>query len=192
MLNIVGLGGTTRETSSSELALRYALGAAVRSGAQTQLFGGRHLAELPLYRPEDPARSEQARALVAAIRDADGVIVASPGYHGSISGLVKNALDYVEDLRDDTRPYLQDRAVGCIAVGLGFQALTTTVGTIRDVAHALRGWPTPLAATIQSNGPVFAQDGNCIDSRAAYQLDCIGADVVRFATAWQAVQLQAV
>jgi multimeric flavodoxin WrbA len=35
------------------------------------------------------------------LRRAHGIIVASPGYHGSMSGLVKNALDYAEDMRDD-------------------------------------------------------------------------------------------
>ena len=43
---------------------------------------------------------------MAAYRWADGLLVASPGYHGGISGMMKNALDYVEDLRADERVYL--------------------------------------------------------------------------------------
>ena len=184
-VTIVGLGGTTRDASSSERALRYALGTAAGAGARTRLFVGGELAELPLYRPEEPARTDVAQSLVTALRQADGVIISSPGYHGSISGLVKNALDYIEDLRDDPRPYLQDRAVGCIAAGLGVQALITTIGALRDVVHALRGWPTPLAAAIQTNSPVFDAEGRPLDERAAYQLSCIGCDVVRFAAAWR-------
>ena len=44
------------------------------------------------------------------------VVIASPGYHGTVSGLVKNSLDYLEVLREDDRPYLDGRAVGVIAV----------------------------------------------------------------------------
>ena len=54
-------------------------------------------------------------------------MLVSPGYHGAVSGLVKNALDYVEDLRDEPRPYLDGRAVGCVAIALGWQAAVTTL-----------------------------------------------------------------
>jgi hypothetical protein len=46
---------------------------------------------------------------------------------GGISGLVKNALDYVEDLRDHELPYLDGRAVGCIGCAYRRQATTTTL-----------------------------------------------------------------
>ena len=55
-----------------------------------------------------------------------GVVIATPSYHGGISGLVKNAIDFVEDMRDDERPYLDGRAVGCIVVADGPQAIGAT------------------------------------------------------------------
>ena len=63
-----------------------------------------------MYAPENPARTDGAREFAEELRQADGIIVASPGYHGSVSGLVKNALDYVEDLRDDERSYFDGLA----------------------------------------------------------------------------------
>src|SRR5438876_5033556 len=102
---IVGIGGTTRPGSSTEKALRFALGVCVEEGAAVSIFTGQELAALPLYAPELPDRTDLANRLVEEFRRADGVIVASPGYHGSVSGLVKNALDYVEDMRDDPQCY---------------------------------------------------------------------------------------
>ena len=96
----------------------YVLQAAERAGARTNLISGPML-QLPLYQPDNAARSEGARSLVAELAMADGIILGSPGYHGSISGLVKNALDYAEDLRSDARPYFSGRAVGCIATAAG-------------------------------------------------------------------------
>lgn len=167
---VLGLGGTTRPDSSSERALRAALAAAQDAGAETLLLGAADL-ELPMYRPDAVPTGAAAR-LIDAVRRADGVIIASPGYHGGISGLVKNALDYVEDLREDERPYLDGRAVGCIVCAYGWQATTTTLVSLRSVVHALRGWPTPLGVAINSAEP---------DRDPSAQLRLLGEQVVEFA-----------
>src|ERR1700745_55119 len=99
--HIVGIGRTTREGSSTEKALRYSLKMCEKAGATTAIFTGRDLAGLPMYAPEHPERHEGGTARSAELRKADGVIVASPGYHGTIAGIVKNALDYTEDMRED-------------------------------------------------------------------------------------------
>lgn len=177
---IVALGGTTRANSSTEKALRIALAAAERAGAQTLLIGGPEL-DFPNYAPERSERPEAARRMIAEIGRADGVLIGSPGYHGGISGLVKNALDYIEDLARADRPYLSGRAVGCVATAAGHQGAVVTLGAIRTVTHALRGWPTPLGAAINTAEPIFDADGRCIDRRAEAILETIGADVVAFA-----------
>lgn len=177
---VVGLGGTTRPNSSTERALRAALSAAEAEGAETLLLGAADL-ELPMYAPERPERDPAARRLVAALAAADGVILSSPGYHGAFSGLIKNALDYAEDLRDGERPYLEGRAVGCIACAFGWQATTTTLVALRSVVHALRAWPTPLGVAINSAQPVFGADGAVLDEVAARNLALLGRQVVDFA-----------
>lgn len=184
---IVALGGTTRANSSTEKALRIALAAAASAGAETLMIEGPAL-ELPLYAPERPGRDAGARRLVEAIARADGVLIGSPGYHGGISGLVKNALDYVEDLAGDARPYLSGRAVGCIATGAGHQGAVVTLGALRTVVHALRGWPTPLGAAINTAEPVFDAEGVCLDERTAAILATIGRQVVAFARTAPAMQ----
>ncbi len=141
---IVGIGGTTRGDSATEQALRAALQAAEQLGARTRLFGGAELLTQPIYDPQDDSSRGARAELVEAVRQADGLIIASPGYHGSISGLVKNALDGLEDLRDDIRPYLEGRAVGLIVRADGPQAGGSTLAALRSIVHALRGWPTPL------------------------------------------------
>ena len=174
---IVGLGGTLRPDSSTETALRLALEHAETLGARTRLFDGAAL-DLPTFPAYAPDRTEAARALTAALAEADGVLVASPGYHGSVSGHVKNALDYAEDLADDARPYLSGRAVGCISTASGWQAAVTTLTALRGVVHALRGWPTPLGVAIN------AADGG-LDAHARAQLQAMAAQVVEFAGRWR-------
>jgi len=175
---IVGIGGTTRPVSSTEQALKYALGAAESLGARTLMLTSEDL-DLPMYDPAVQGRSEKAVKLVKAVSEADGVIVASPGYHGSVSGLVKNALDYLEDLREAEHPYLDGRAVGCIVCVHGWQAGGITLAALRSIVHALRGWPTPLGVAVNSADQPFV--GGEPDSSVASALRIMASQVVDFA-----------
>lgn len=148
--HFVAIGGTLRAGSSTERALAAALGFAGARGATTAMLSGAAI-DLPPYDPDRSARGDAAGALVAELRRADAVIVGSPGYHGGISGLVKNALDYVEDMREDSRCYLDGLPVGCVATAAGWQAAVATLGQLRSVVHALRGWPTPLGVAINTS-----------------------------------------
>ena len=181
---VVGIGGTTRVNSSTEKALLASLDAAERAGAQTVLLGAAAL-QLPMYSPDDAYRTPPAETLVELLRACQGVIIASPGYHGTLSGLVKNALDYVEDMARDTPPYLEGRAIGTIACAQGWPATIHTLAALRSVAHALRGWPTPMGAGINSAEQIFAEDGSVRDDKSRLQLELVGSQVVEFARRWQ-------
>ncbi len=101
-----------------------------------------------------------------------------------MSGLVKNALDLLEDLRADTRPYLDGRAVGCIVVAAGWQGTGITLSAVRDIVHALRGWPTPLGVTINTVAvQAFGPDGRCTDPATDAQLSTLAGQVMQFAAA---------
>jgi FMN reductase len=180
-VTVVGIGGSIRSDSQSEHALRIALAGAEAAGARITSITGADLV-LPFYDPAIGQRPALATGLITALRDADGVLLVSPGYHGTVSGLVKNALDYVEDLRDDPRPYLDGRAVGCVALAQGWQAAVTTLTALRSIVHALRGWPTPLGAALNSTEVTFDADG-CSDQQVEKTLRTIGEQVVEFALA---------
>jgi FMN reductase len=178
---IVGIGGTIRSNSSTEKALKVALATVEAGGGETRLLGGEFLASLPIYNPQPGGPTPEQKVLTDAVREADGVIVASPGYHGSISGVVKNALDTLEGLRDDARPYFTGRAVGCVITAEGWQAAGTTLTTLRSIIHALRGWPTPFGAALNANSGSFDAEGACVDPKDAWQLATVGEQVLEFA-----------
>ena len=184
---IVGIGGTVRAGSSSERTLAAALAAAEAAGARTRIFGGEMLARMPIYNPAEPGEHPERNDLVEAVREADGVIVCTPGYHGSLSGLLKNALDSLEPLSGDARPYFEGRAVGCIVVADGWQAGGTALSALRTIVHALRGWPTPLGLTLNpSAGKLFNEAGTFCDEGATRQVEMLAAQVIDFARAMRA------
>jgi FMN reductase len=180
-VRVLCIGGSTRPGSGSESAVKVCAAAAVDAGAEVDLIVSRELM-FPIYDTETAERDPAAARFLAAVRAADALIVASPGYHGSMSGMIKNALDYIEDTRTDERVYLDGMPVGCVAVAYGWQATVSTLHSLRVTVHALRGWPSPLGATINvSSGKIFDPTGGCTDDSARFQLETVARQVVEFA-----------
>lgn len=177
---VLGIGGSTRPGSSSEKALRIAMHAAQVHGAQVELLTGRSLM-LPIYDTESEHRPPEARALLDAVRRSDALIMSSPGYHGTLSGMIKNALDYFEDLRADQRPYLDGMPVGCISVAYGWQATVSTLHAVRVAVHALRGWPSPLGAAVNASVTGLDNQAGCSHDAVRQQLHTVGQQVATFA-----------
>lgn len=177
-VRVVAIGGSTRPGSSSERALRIAAEGARLAGAEVEEFSGRALL-FPIYDTETAVRDPRAQALVDAVRRADGLILVSPGYHGGMSGLVKNAVDYLEDLRAESHSYLDGMAVGCVAVAHGWQATVSTLHQLRQVVHALRGWPTPFGGAVNSS--LTRLESVAADDPVIGQLHLVGEQVVEFA-----------
>jgi FMN reductase len=123
-----------------------------------------------MYDPGRAALNHQARHLIDTVRRADAVVIATPGYHGGVSGLLKNALDYLQELVGDQRPCLHEIPVGCIVTAAGWQAGVTTPASLRSTVHALRGWPSPLGVVINSASPPFRENGEVVDGSVAIQL----------------------
>lgn len=177
---IVAVGGTLKPNSVTERALRLAAAAAERLGAETAVLAGPAL-DLPLYAPHKAQRSAEAVRLIAELRRADGIILASPGYHGSISGVVKNMLDYVEDMSKDPLPYFKGRAVGLIATGGGWQGAVSALQALRSIVHALRGWPTPLGIAINTVETRFDVEGRPSNPKLQQQMETLAREVMDFA-----------
>ncbi len=109
-LTIVGLGGSLASVSKSRAALRTALEGAADAGAETQLLDLREL-NLPMYNPEDDKPTDAATRLIESCYAADGLLWSSPMYQGTISGALKNALDWLHVLGQRNPPYLHDRVI---------------------------------------------------------------------------------
>lgn len=150
--HVVALGGTLRPTSMTGRLLALALEKAEARGARTTLLTGEDIA-FPHYEPGNAEGNAAIGRYLEALRTADAVIVGSPGYHGTLSGLVKTALDYVELLRSDERSYFDGLPVGLIATAGGWQAAVSTLQALRTITHSLRGWPTPMGLAINSAEP---------------------------------------
>lgn len=148
---LVGLGGTLREQSLSRAALLAALNIASRQGAQTELLDLRAL-NLPMYVPDwglsDYPREHQPaiERFIESCRMAKAMVWASPTYHGTVSGVFKNALDFIELLSDDTPAYLSGKAVGLISIND-----SKTFSAMSNSVHELQAWLAPTHVVLKKS-----------------------------------------
>ncbi len=176
---LVGLGGSLREKSYSRAALREALRIAEANGAAIELLDVRKL-NLPMFVPDLPVEGYPAayqmsiNQLLEASRRAEVMVWASPTYHGTISGALKNALDFMELLADDQPPYLQGGAVGLIAVHdpITFAAMINAV-------HELRAWLAPTQVVLSRQD--FTSELTLSNERAQRRLARLVNDLLDFA-----------
>jgi FMN reductase len=185
-IRIVGLGGGMRPTSRSLAALKEALALAEAQGAETRLLSVYEM-QLPIYRPDfdSPACYGEAATpaieqLLESARWADGMIWASPSYHGSLSGAVKNALDYIQFLANDSPSFLYGKTIGMIATGAGAIAAVNTLTQLNQVAHALRAQVVPLAVPITGVGRAI-EDGKLTDPQFRQRLEMLVKELVTLA-----------
>ncbi|HEY0734871.1 MAG TPA: NADPH-dependent FMN reductase [Herpetosiphonaceae bacterium] len=174
-IHVVGLGGTLRERSTSRWALERALRAAETAGATTELLSLYDL-NLPMFIPGKPVAeydSSVAR-LLDAVRKADGLLLSTAGYHGTLVGATKNALDFLEFLSEEERPYLHERIVGLIATASGEIAGVNAINAMIHSVYALRGTVAPLLVPIPRPREAFDAQGQVVDTKAAGRLDQLG------------------
>jgi FMN reductase len=177
MTMIVGLGGSLARSSTSRAALQRALEGAA-AGAETRLLDLREL-DLSMYDPDDEP-GEAAAELIESCYAADGLIWSSPLYQGTISGALKNALDWLHVLGRRDPPYLHDKVIGLISAAGGTQGLQA-INTMEFAVRALRGWAVPYVVPVASAARVFEASGAIKDESVATQLSTLGAEVVRVA-----------
>ncbi len=175
---IVGLGGTSAERSSSLAALRAVLAAAQDEGAEVEVLELGKLG-LPMYE-HGAAATPAVERYIAVLESADALVWSSPLYHGTVSGLFKNAIDWLEVLAERDPAYLHDKPVGLLAVAAGGHALQA-VTAMEHMVRSLRGWTVPYVVAINNASEALERDGTVKNEKVAAQLRKLGSEVVRAA-----------
>lgn len=192
---ILGLGGSMRAGSATTSALRIALAAAQAAGADTRLID-LAMHRLPMFDGTYTldgytARERQAvTVLLEKVMDAQGVILASPTYHNTISGALKNALELLEVCNEDQPGRFTGKVIGLVTVqggtsGTGINTLTTML----LAARAMHGWVAPTMVSVPGSRSAFNEGGRAINSGVEERLRALGAEVARasaiFGAHWQ-------
>jgi FMN reductase len=162
--NVLGVAGSTRRGSYSTQALKIALEYAKKQGAEVRLLD---VGSMPLYNPGAPASKELEQA-AEAVSWASAIILASPDYHGSMSGALKNFLDhFYEEFAGKLFGYI----VASHEKGL------TVMDQMRTAVRQCYGWSMPYGVSV--NGPQdFAASGELTNAKLAKRVQMMARDLV--------------
>lgn len=107
-------------------------------------------AEIPLFDIALKHTPDSVVNMNLQFREADLHIWLTPLYHGSMTGVMKNCLDWLEYSSKLPSPYLTGKIIGLVCWADGVQAMQG-INAMDAVAKALRAWTIPLSVPIQRN-----------------------------------------
>jgi len=169
---IVGICGSLRADSNTRTALQVALDAAATAGGATTLVDLRDY-DLPVYDGDAPAAGD-ATTFRETVREADGVLLATPVYHATIASPLKAALDYCR--RDD----LEGTTVGLLCT-TGGPYYGPALAHLRAVAQILNAWVLPHQVSVPDANTTVAE-GRIRDGAIRDRLERLGEAAVAYAT----------
>jgi FMN reductase len=170
-MKIVGIAGSLRKNSASGQALQLAAQRVAALGVEVETLDLRSL-DLPFCNGDDDYPDyPDVQRLRDAFRQADGIILATPEYHGSMSGVLKNALDLMgfEEL--------SGKVAGLISV-LGGQANSNALNDLRVVMRWVHGWTIPEQIAIGQAWKAFNAEGKLLDEKLSERFDRFAESLV--------------
>ena len=164
MQKIVGIIGSLRQDAYSGLAMQQAMERVEKLGATAEILDLRQMS-LPFCNggseyPEYP----DVEILRDKVKAADGLILATPEYHGSVSGVLKNALDLM------SFEHLSGKTTGLISV-LGGQSNSNALNDLRIIVRWVHGWVIPEQIAIGQAWQAFDESGKLKDEKLAERFD---------------------
>lgn len=175
-IKVVGISGSLRPISYTRMAVKIALEGAQEMGVST------HLIDLRSYELVFCKAIENEADLpldVFKLRDevasAQGIILGTPDYHGSFSGVIKNALDLMGFKE------FESKMIGLVSVGGGNLGGINALNGLRAIGRQLHAWVIPQQASIARASSAFLENERLIDKKLEDRIKNVGRQVAKFA-----------
>ena len=179
-INVLGVASSMRQQSYSTRVLKMVLEEAEKYNSESYILELRKI-DLPLYDPsritsDEPSSNNNCNNVLerirTALRWADAFVLASPDYHGSMSGGMKNFLDYFwEDFAGKTFGYI----VASHEKGL------TVADQMRTAVRQCYGWSMPYNISINGEKD-FDSKRNLVNSALAKRIKMLARDLLTYGT----------
>jgi len=171
MIKIVGINGSLRPGSYSAMALEVAISRVGALGVETEIIDLRKLS-LPFCNGgDDYSDYPDVAQMQQTVKSAAGLILATPEYHGSVSGVMKNALDLM------SFEELSGKVAGLISV-LGGQSNSNALNDLRIILRWVHAWVIPEQIGLGQAWKVFNEEGKILDEKLSQRFDAFAESLV--------------
>ncbi|KAM3100836.1 NADPH-dependent FMN reductase [Phormidesmis sp. 146-35] len=171
MVKVVAIGGSLRSDSYTYQALQQAVDRLNALGAEVEVLDLRTL-NLPFCNGgDDYSDYPDVARLQKAVKEADALLLASPEYHGSVSGVLKNALDLM------SFEEMAGKVAGLISV-LGGQSNSNALNDLRLIMRWVNAWVIPEQIGVAQAWQAFSPDGKLLDKKLSERFDRFAQSLV--------------
>jgi len=181
-VSVLAFSGSMRTDSLNKKLVRVAAAAVERAGGEVTHLDLRDLA-LPLYDGDLEAQSglpEGARQLKQLMLAHDAFLISSPEYNSSISGVLKNAIDWASRPVPGEPPlvWFSGKIVGLMAASPGGFGGIRALATLRAILENLGSIVIPKQVALPRAHEAFNEAGVLKDPKLQASIDALAQQLV--------------
>ena len=159
-VKILGFAGSLRKASYNKIIL-YAAKEMLPAGAELEIFD---ISGIPPFNQDNENDlPEKVKEFKRKIKDADAILIATPEYNYSVSGVLKNAIDWA------SRPYgnnsFDNKPVAIMGASIGFLGTARAQYHLRQSCVFLNMHPLNSPEVFVTNAEQKIQNGKLIDDK---------------------------
>ena len=180
---ILAFAGSTRKDSVNKRLAKVALFAAEKAGAKTT-FIDLHEYDMPLYSQDllaEHGMPEGAIAFKEMLKQHHGFLIASPEYNGSLTGTLKNAIDWATIKADDEERMAcwNGKIAGLISASPGGLGGIRGLHHLRTILAGIGTFVLPNHLAVGNSAANLQSDEQITDEKLQYQLESLSTEMVR-------------
>ena len=172
-LRIMGICGTYGVDSANGRMLELVFEHCRKMGAECTIWdNAQH--PLPFVGAEGSWDDENVKAFQDMATSSDAFILSSPEYHGTMSGVMKNSLDWLYS------KHTSGKVFGLLCT-LGGQSSNNTLNHMRIAARWIHGWVVPEQIAVPHIKEAFDEDGNLLDEKITESIEAMAKSLIDMA-----------
>jgi len=182
---ILAFAGALRTQSWNKKLIRIGANVARDAGAEVDLIDLRDY-PMPFYDGDIEASDglpPQARELKAMMLAHDALLLSCPEYNSSISGVLKNTIDWVSRPRPNEPSAFKGKIAGLLAASPGNLGGVRGLLTVRQVLTTLGVLVVPTQFALSQAANAFADDGTLRDERHRDAVTAVVTELVNVTSA---------